>query len=695
MFALVVPNGAVQHLSAFVVEGSLDGTSWERIWPGPGAWGLDPGGADKWNAMSPVVKPNSLGAVEWFTLEPCTSAGTLFANDVCSPLATILSKEMHLDWHHHLAYARRIVLGLVLFSVGMLGAFRKPHWARPLVLGGTLLYGFATVAVAMGKLAKRELAQEWAEAPGIFLIEIGIAVCEVHLFCFLLTGIGLSLALIGGRDALCNLADLLEQDLVCTPRGTWQVEIAMSMSLFLVALVLMLKCLRHSAMKHSDPRSDEEAKWCDVVRFPPEGFRFLGVDGLAAETELLAFGVIRSIFDYDEDDYRELAHRLLIKVVSDGSKSTAKSGALMAFEEGLMAKSMTEDEVATLVAILKPYLAHLQDGERDGDGPATLLPHFLGAYVYEGRLGSRVSLVVTSNLFAGVPSETLKTMERFDLKGSSDDREQRREGSELMDFDLLKADRKLVPAVASDGKAFSAQLRRDTVFLLQQHAPMGPDGILHYELLPAAYRGAPGLMDYSLLVGVAPRGTPGGVFRLDVTDERMVAYPDDPNRWRVYAEERTVLVGIIDILQFWTPAKRAARLLKTGLGKERDLDGGYHGEILDTVRPEAYAARFLGFMQEVFAEGSWTESLPRMNGGDWSRVTSLQIHRLPEPQRNRALERQRAATARRRENDQHWRLDGLAALGCYSANADEPLRRGSGTPQSLVPATQVQDTSVS
>merc|ERR1712203_899387 len=77
---------------------------------------------------------------------------------------------------------------------------------------------------------------------------------------------------------------------------------------------------------------------------------------------------------------------------------------------------------------------------------------------------------------------------------------------------------------------------------------------------------------------------------------------------------------------------------------ERDADGCYHGAILDTVEPDHYMARFLGFMREVFSEGSWVDSLPRMNGGEWSRVTAIQIQHLPDLQREQALEFQQSAT---------------------------------------------------
>merc|ERR1712176_1154777 len=100
-----------------------------------------------------------------------------------------------------------------------------------------------------------------------------------------------------------------------------------------------------------------------------------------------------------------------------------------------MAKSMTEDEAQTLVAILGAYLAYLQDEtptttqtQQSEEWPGTLLPRFFGAYVYEGRLGGQFFFTITANVFADVPREILKEMDKFDLKGSSDDRAQRRAG---------------------------------------------------------------------------------------------------------------------------------------------------------------------------------------------------------------------------------------------------------------------------
>merc|ERR1712137_1288756 len=110
-------------------------------------------------------------------------------------------------------------------------------------------------------------------------------------------------------------------------------------------------------------------------------------------------------------------------------------------------------------------------------------------------------------------------MPKFDLKGTSDDRSQRFEEGEYMDFDLLKVDKKFVPCDGDAGKLFKRQLMQDTRFLLQHHMPNGPVGLIAYDQLPEFYRGECGLMDYSMLLGVAPKGTPGGLVRLEVLEE--------------------------------------------------------------------------------------------------------------------------------------------------------------------------------
>lgn len=609
-FYVVAPPGA---LPSFVVEGSDDGKSWSRIWPGAGPWGEN---EEEEEEVRPVVALNSVDDVRWFTAEACGNATSLGVE--CRE-GRLLRKDLHLYWQHHAAFFKDAQLLVAVVLASLLG---RPQFARPLVLGSTFAYAAAALAIGASKLELGELATEWAQALGALTFALGTLCSEKRLFFYLSLGLSVSLALVGSRGLLCQLSTLGR--LTCREGYLWQAEMALS---FLFALMAVtVRCTQRRPAAERRP-----------ARFPPPGVSFLGAEGTPAPQELLAFAVIRSIFGMEERGYRRAAHALLRKVVSERKKSSARSGALMAFEGGLVVKSMTAVEASTLLAILRSYLFYLETR----GGAKTLLPRFYGAYVHVNWLGRQTFFVVMANVFPELPPSVLKTMERFDLKGSSDDRTRRSETSELMDFDVLQADRKLVPVDEAKGAELLLQLQEDVKFLQAQHMPAG---LLDYEALPESI----GLMDYSLLVGLVPKGTPNGI---DVRDERAVRRKgsDGEVRWERECREATAVVGVIDILQFWTHGKRAARLLKKGLGRENDLDGEYHGEILDTVEPDLYSARFLSFLQELFREGSWVESLPRMCGGDWGRVAALQICQLPRPVRLEAQERQRAAVSERRE----------------------------------------------
>jgi len=387
----------------------------------------------------------------------------------------------------------------------------------------------------------------------------------------------------------------------------------------------------------------------------PENFHFMDSGCREALEELPQFQAIRCAFGVD-DSFTGAARSLLSKVVTEGERSTAKSGSIMAFDNSFMVKSMSSWEAWTLSAILKEYLKHIhmpENRSENGATPATLLPRFLGAYVHVGAVDpvglvkTRSYYVIMANVFAEVPPEVLCGMERFDLKGSADDRQQRYKGSELMDFDLLRLDRKLIPDEPEGGAALLEQLSRDLGFLLEQRMPA--DGSV-----PEALRGSPGLMDYSLLIGLVPRDTPGGLSRLDVNDSRTRSSPRVPaENWRIEAEPKTALIGVIDVLQFWTPAKCIARTLKRAAGMELDEDWEYHGEMLDTLQPAPYKQRFHRFVQEVFVQGSWVDSLFRLNDGDWSKVLEKHISQLPFEQGKEAERRRQYQSCGRRLGRQH------------------------------------------
>jgi len=404
----------------------------------------------------------------------------------------------------------------------------------------------------------------------------------------------------------------------------------------------------------------------------PANFYYMDANGQAAEDELPEFQAIRCLCDFD-DGFRASCQRLLVKIVSEGQISSAKSGSIMAFDDSIMAKSMSTWEAWTLAAILRPYLLHMMMPENQSmhgtRRPGSLLPRFFGAYVHissldpTGVLEARKLFVIMGNVFSGLPvgdDTSGLSFEKFDLKGSADDRKQRAEGLELMDFDLLRCDRKFIPIDPSEGEEFLAQLSRDVDFLMSQHMPTDPTGSLEYSSIPEACRTNPGLMDYSLLVGLIPLGIlqkqPSQMsWRLEVLDAQTFGSSTlPPERWRSEVKEAIAFVGLIDILQFWTPQKQFARHLKLAMGKEQNDGGEFHGEILDTVAPGPYGRRFFNFVREVFSPGSWLASLPHMHNGDWSQVISKQIQCLPEEQMMEASRRQRATTKIERQDSDEF-----------------------------------------
>lgn len=407
----------------------------------------------------------------------------------------------------------------------------------------------------------------------------------------------------------------------------------------------------------------------------PENYFFLGHSAVDTRTELDEFLAIRSLLGIDELEFRSAAATLLVTIREDGQESGMNSGSLMAFGESFMAKTMTHEESITLFRILQPYADYLMEqqevlanGEAEdepsagvGSVPVTLLPRICGAFSHSTLL-QRLRIVVMSNVFAGVPSHMQATMERFDIKGSADNRTQRRVGAEFLDFDLFRSDRKLVPLDPIQGEKLLGVLARDTAFLLRQSAQ---DGFSHR--WPELLRHEPGLMDYSLLVGLVPCDMPGGVVRLDINDTRTVceyepgevahkvfaSAVDAKKRWVVEEERKTALFGIVDILQFWTTKKLIANTVKRAVGMEKDDGRDCTNDILDTVRPRCYRSRLVRLAHELLSPGSWLESLPRMYGGDWSRVLMRQMVHLPSEQmakaRLRYFDAIRQAELRRRQ----------------------------------------------
>lgn len=118
---------------------------------------------------------------------------------------------------------------------------------------------------------------------------------------------------------------------------------------------------------------------------------------------------------------------------------------------------------------------------------------------------------------------------------------------------------------------------------------------------------------------------------------------------------------------------------------ERDDDNEYHGEMLDTVRPTPYRERYLAFMREIFTEGSWLNSLPRLHGDDWGIVPQRQINQLPAALREqgavcREKTRSEANFVPRKNKVKRVKCMRIRTLfGCYSSSDESSSNSNSGT----------------
>jgi len=194
----------------------------------------------------------------------------------------------------------------------------------------------------------------------------------------------------------------------------------------------------------------------------------------------------------------------------------------------------------------------------------------------------------------------------------------------------------------------------------------------------------PGLFDYSLLVGLAPQGTHGGLASLEVQVERNIA--DAAPHFSLHAEheEQIAILGIVDVLQPWTAKKKLAQVYKRAIGMETDNGTRRLSLILDTAHPASYRERFLAFMEELFTQGSWLESLPRLSGGTWAHALHCLVDQLPEPQRSWAHRQQALAESwagTGPEEDEHENAVALETLSSFLAgvpltpHADSPRPR--------------------
>ncbi|XP_008482552.1 phosphatidylinositol 5-phosphate 4-kinase type-2 alpha [Diaphorina citri] len=291
-------------------------------------------------------------------------------------------------------------------------------------------------------------------------------------------------------------------------------------------------------------------------------------------------------------------------------ESPGKSGAkfYQSYDRLFIIKTLTSEEVERMHSFLKQYHPYIV--ERHGK---TLLPQYLGMY----RLtvdGVEHYVVAMRNVF----SNHLTTHKKFDLKGSTVDREASEKEKEkdlptFKDNDFVQGGTKIVIGDEAKEKLLET-LNADVEFLTNLH-----------------------LMDYSLLVGIHDcaraeaeelanenNGGGGGADDEDEEDSEGVGDripwgttpPDSPHTLNretslqydgaiipeldIYAipsaenapVKEIYFIALIDVLTHYGVKKQAAKAAKT-LKHGANVDG------ISTCDPEQYGKRFIEFLSKA------------------------------------------------------------------------------------------------
>lgn len=326
----------------------------------------------------------------------------------------------------------------------------------------------------------------------------------------------------------------------------------------------------------------------------------------------MVFRNIRERFGIDDLDYKESLTRSQPLPDDSSGKSGAKF--YLSSDRLFIIKTLTSEEVERMHSFLKHYHPYIV--ERHGK---TLLPQYLGMY----RLtvdNVEHYIVITRNVF----SNHLSTHRKFDLKGSTVDREASEKELEkdlptYKDNDFVK--QKLKVYIGDEAKQkLMETLTADVEFLTKLH-----------------------LMDYSLLLGIheVERGEQESQKEKENEQENTcqesdesetgsgldnrnynTTYntpPDSPNAIAQFVREQSLqyeggiipeldiyaipscetapvkeiyFVAIIDVLTQYGVKKQAAKAAKT-VKYGSNVDG------ISTCDPEQYAKRFMDFMSKA------------------------------------------------------------------------------------------------
>ena len=257
--------------------------------------------------------------------------------------------------------------------------------------------------------------------------------------------------------------------------------------------------------------------------------------------------------------------------VDGGSRGAARRGNVFLLSRD--GRFVFKQEDPSVLAALEGGLAEAYAQRAAARG--SLLPRLVGAYTVE-RGGETTHWLATTNVFGCRPGGCVAVRDKYDVKGSTAGRRTRPRSGTLKDLDALDdADALRVRG----SERVLAALEADTALLADL-----------------------GLLDYSLLLGVMETPARGPLRPL----RRVLGAPLRAVRslaFRRGAAGRGVavlrgarrdgsflVVGLIDILQPWTWAKKLEFLCRGALR-------GYGA--ISAVPPATYRARFLAFAGDL------------------------------------------------------------------------------------------------
>jgi len=222
-------------------------------------------------------------------------------------------------------------------------------------------------------------------------------------------------------------------------------------------------------------------------------------------------------------------------------------------------KSIEKSEKSVLISMIYDYYNHLQKY-----GNKSLLMKIIGFYRIKGDTKNQ-SLIMFNNI---LDIRTDLDLVKYDLKGSTKDREVDENSSVLLDLNFINLDRMLY--VGKFKEEIKEQLERDTELLRRYN-----------------------IMDYSLLVGIIsgeedesqhPDGR--GAISYDSNYARNVCQVSTP----INKPNEIYFIGIIDNLTVYNLNKMIAHTLKRV---------SHTTEALSTVPSDIYTDRFNNFVNSI------------------------------------------------------------------------------------------------